>query len=147
MLEPISDLFQVSVMELLKGERIKEDTSITMLDAQKMIDESIILSDGEITKKHKKHKTIILIFCVVTMFLVSLIMNIRNIMDGGNYTEVYLNRNSIAYKITTNERGEEIFIDPDAALGQMIEDAKEQGLQEELTHFLHILKNSMEDKN
>lgn len=146
MLEPIAALFGVSVMELLKGERIKEDTSIPMQDAQKMIDESISMSDDEITKKHKKNKRIILMLCVVTMFLVSLILNIRNIMASDNYNTVQWDSNARAYDITVNEQGEEIFVNPDAALEQMLEDAKKQGLPEDLTDYLQILKNSMEEE-
>ncbi|MBQ9983510.1 MAG: helix-turn-helix transcriptional regulator [Lachnospiraceae bacterium] len=147
MLEPIAVLFEVSVMELLKGERIEPDTTISMQDAQKMIDESISLSDDEITQKHKKNKGIILTLCVVTMFLISLILNVRNIMSDETYKEVTLDRASVAYEITVNEVGEEMFVNPDAALEQIIEDLEEQGLQEGLTDYLHILQNSIEEEN
>lgn len=146
MLEPVATLFGVSVMELLKGERIEETTFIPMQDAQKMIDESISMSDDEITKKHKKNKRIILMLCVVTMFLVSLILNIRNIMASNNYNTVQWDSNARAYDITVNEQGEEIFVNPDAALEQILEDAKKQGLPEDLTDYLQILKNSMEEE-
>lgn len=147
MLEPIAVLFDVSVMELLKGERIEPDTTLSMQDTQKMIDESISLSDEEITQKHKKNKRVILMLCVVTMFLVSIILNIYNIMSDALYKEVDLEHTSVAYNVTTNEIGEEIFVNPAAALGQIIEDLEGQGVLEELTDYLYILQNSMEEGN
>lgn len=147
MLEPIAVLFEVSVMELLKGERIEPDTAISMQDAQKMIDESISLSDDEITQKHKKNKGIILTLCVVTMFLISLVLNVCNIMSGITYKGSALEPASAAYEITVNEKGEEIFVNPDAAIKQMIEDLEEQGVQEGLTDYLYILQNSMKEEN
>lgn len=147
MLEPITVLFDVSVMELLKGERIEPDTTISMQDAQKMIDESISLSDGEITQKHKKNKGIILTFCVVTMFLIFIILNVHNIMSDETYKEAVLKSTSVAYETTVNEMGEETFVNPDAAIEQMIEDLEEQEVQEGLIEYLYILKNSMEEEN
>lgn len=147
MLEPIAGLFEVSVMEILKGERIEPDTTISMQDAQKMIDESISLSDDEITQKHKKNKGIILTLCVVTMFLISLILNVYNIMSGATYKEVDLEHTSVAYETTINEMGEEIFVSPDAAIGQMTEDLGGQGVQEELLYYLDILQNSLKEEN
>lgn len=147
MLEPIAGLFEVSVMEILKGERIEPDTTISMQDAQKMIDESISLSDDEITQKHKKNKGIILTLCVVTMFLISLILNVYNIMSGATYKEVDLEHTSVAYETTINETGEEIFVSPDAAIGQMTEDLGGQGVQEELLYYLDILQNSLKEEN
>ena len=56
MLEPIAEFFEVSVVELLNGERMDENATITVQDAQQIIKESISISQDELAKKQQKHK-------------------------------------------------------------------------------------------
>ncbi len=75
-LEPLAEILEVSVMELLKGERIEEHFYITKEDAEKVVSESIAISDEEITRKHSRDK-FVLLFCIVClMLLISIILNI-----------------------------------------------------------------------
>ncbi len=75
-LEPLAEVLDVSVMELLKGERFSEEDSMTAEDAKQLISESIALSDAEIVRKQLRSKYILLFCIVCLMLLVSIILNI-----------------------------------------------------------------------
>lgn len=75
MLEPIANVLQVSVVELLKGERIGSDATITMLEAQQIVNESISISEDKHIKKQNIHKKIIYMLCCIMIFLLSWLMN------------------------------------------------------------------------
>ncbi len=80
-LEPLAEILEVSVMELLKGERFEENFCITKEDAEKVVSDSIAISDAEITRKHSQNK-FVLLFCIVClMLLVSIILNIINFTE------------------------------------------------------------------
>lgn len=75
-LEPLAETLEVSVMELLQGERFEEHFYITKGDAEKVVSDSIAISDAEITRKQSKSK-LALLFCIVClMLLISIILNI-----------------------------------------------------------------------
>ena len=48
MLEPIAETLDISIMEILAGEKKSDDETITREEAQQMIKESVELSDEEI---------------------------------------------------------------------------------------------------
>ncbi len=75
-LEPLAETLDVSVMELLRGERFPEQDSITAEDAKQLISDSIAISDAEIVRKHLRSKYILLFFIVCLMLLISIILNI-----------------------------------------------------------------------
>ena len=75
MLEPIANVLQVSVVELLKGERIGSDATITMQEAQQIVNESISISEDKHIKKQNIHKKIIYMLCCIMIFLLSWLMN------------------------------------------------------------------------
>lgn len=51
-------------------------------EAQKLISESIMISDDEISRKHIRSKTIILLIKLFAMLLISFVLNIRNVDAG-----------------------------------------------------------------
>lgn len=51
-------------------------------EAQKLISESIMISDDEISRKHIRSKTIILLITLFAMLLISFVLNIRNVDVG-----------------------------------------------------------------
>lgn len=61
MLESIAEILEISVLELLEGERISDDVSIEKEEAQQLLCQSISISDDEINRKHIRSKSIILI--------------------------------------------------------------------------------------
>lgn len=81
MLEPLADTLQVSVLELLKGERIPSQEMFTFAEAKEMFQDSLNISDAEISRKHTKNKIIILSGCVILMLFISILLNIRNYMS------------------------------------------------------------------
>lgn len=78
MLEPLAETLNVSILELLKGERLKQDELLSSEEAKKLIENSIVLSDEEMTRKHKRSKMIILFFIMLFMLLVSIGLNVVN---------------------------------------------------------------------
>lgn len=151
-LESLAETLDVTVLELLQGERMEQNEPITVEVAQKMVDESITLSDQEIHRKHTKSKTIILLCCVVVMFLVSFIMNITNLIsDMQNTPEATTeqtsdlgNKDPDAYAVMENAQGETVFVNPQSALEQLLRDCEEMGCDEQLMRYLKILDNSLE---
>lgn len=89
MLEPIAKLFDVSVMELLQGQRIENETVISVEKAQEVIDQSLIISDSEIHRKHVRSKTAILICSMLLMFMISLLLNVYNLMHRQSMMQNY----------------------------------------------------------
>lgn len=80
MLEPIAETLDISIMEILAGEKKSEDETITREEAQQMIKESVELSDEEIRHKKERSRLIIIILIVITMLLISLTLNVISLM-------------------------------------------------------------------
>lgn len=142
MLEPIAELLDVSVMELLQGQRIQKETTLTVQEAQKMVDDSLILSDSEIHRKHIRSKTVILLGCVLLMFLVSLLLNIYNLMQQKQQNkELIPQTNSEPYETVQDENGNLVFKNPDKALLQMQKESLDM-LPKEWTELIEIMGNT-----
>lgn len=77
-LEPLAEVLEVSVLELLEGERVTQEQAMTREDAERLIDQSITISDAEISRKHVVNKTIILIITLLLMLLVTIVLNVWN---------------------------------------------------------------------
>ena len=80
MLEPISELLGVSIMEILAGERQPEDATLTREEAQKLINASVELGDEEIRHKKERSRLIIIILIVLAMLLVSITLNVISLL-------------------------------------------------------------------
>ena len=80
MLEPISELLGVSIMEILAGERQSGDGTLTHEEAQDLIKASVELSDEEIRHKKERSRLIIIILIVVTMLLISITLNVISLL-------------------------------------------------------------------
>ena len=142
MLEPIAELLDVSVMELLQGQRIQKETTLTVQEAQKMVDDSLILSDSEIHRKHIRSKTVILLGCVLLMFLVSLLLNIYNLMQQKQQNkELIPQMNSDPYETVQDENGNLVFKNPNKALLQMQKESLDM-LPKEWTELIKIMGNT-----
>ncbi|MBO5083225.1 MAG: helix-turn-helix domain-containing protein [Lachnospiraceae bacterium] len=76
MLEPIANFFEVSVMELLKGERVDADATITVQEAQLMINESLSMSEDTLIRKQNKHKRIVYILSALLICFVAGFFNV-----------------------------------------------------------------------
>ena len=100
MLEPLSELLGVSIMEILAGERQTGDGTLTREEAQDLINASVELGDEEIKHKKERSRLIIIILIVISMLLVSITLNIISLLrsrrirkekNGGIYDSlVYL---------------------------------------------------------
>ena len=64
MLEPLSELLGVSIMEILAGERQPKDGTLTREEAQELINASVELSDKEIRHKKERSRLIIIILII-----------------------------------------------------------------------------------
>ena len=80
MLEPISELLGVSIMEILAGERQDADEPMTMEDAQELVNASVELGNEEIRHKKERSRLIIIILVVITMLLISLTLNVISLL-------------------------------------------------------------------
>ena len=80
MLEPIAQTLDISIMEILAGEKKSEDEIITREEAQQIIKESVELSDEEIRHKRERSRLIIIILIVITMLLISLTLNVISLI-------------------------------------------------------------------
>ncbi|MBR5976048.1 MAG: helix-turn-helix transcriptional regulator [Clostridiales bacterium] len=80
MLEPISELLGVSIMEILAGERQTGDGTLTQKEAQDLIQASVELSDEEIRHRKERSRFIIILLIVVTMLLISITLNIISLL-------------------------------------------------------------------
>ncbi len=76
MLEPISQTLDISIMELLAGERKGEDEPLTREEAQQIVKESVELSDEEIRHKRERSRLLIIILIVLVLLMISLTLNV-----------------------------------------------------------------------
>ena len=84
MLEILAETLDVSVLELLRGEKLKQEDLLTHEEAKQLIKNSINISDEEISRQ-KRSRIIIMFIIMVLMLLVSLSLNIFNylVLLGG----------------------------------------------------------------
>ena len=80
MLEPISKVLDISIMEILAGKRQDENEVLTREEAQKLVNESVELGDEEIRHKKERSRLIIIILVVITLLLISLTLNVISLM-------------------------------------------------------------------
>lgn len=80
MLEPISELLDISIMEILAGERQDKNDTLTCEEAQELINASVELGDEEIKHRKEISKLIIIILVVITLLLISLTLNIISLL-------------------------------------------------------------------
>ena len=80
MLEPISEVLGVSIMEILAGERQNESDTISREEAQKIVSASVELSDEEIRHKKERSRLIITILIVFSLLLISLTLNVISLL-------------------------------------------------------------------
>lgn len=80
MLEPLSDLLGVSIMEILAGERSGGNESMSKEEVQDLINASVELGEEEIRHKKEKSRLIIIILIVITMLLISLTLNVISLL-------------------------------------------------------------------
>ncbi|HPF29064.1 MAG TPA: helix-turn-helix transcriptional regulator [Lachnospiraceae bacterium] len=150
MLEPMAEVLGVSVLELLQGERIREDASLTVEEAKKVVDSSLIISDQEIASRHARSKSAFLFCCVVVMFLISFLLNIINFRSqtehsGESFPRVEENANT-AYQ-TEEREGTLYFVNPEAALEQLLLDNRQYGDSEAMEEYQLILERSFEGED
>ena len=134
LLEPLADTFHISVMELLQGKHLPEENT------NEALSDLLKISDSEIRKKHVISKSIIILCCVSLMLLISIILNIINLTDSSRQTPD-LSQN--AYETMLSEDNEEIFRNPEKALGQLTEDA--ENTSDEWRYLIEILKNTYKE--
>ena len=80
MLEPISELLDVSIMELLAGKRQDSSEPMSREEAQKLINASVELSDEEIRHKKERSRFIIIILIVFVLLCISLTLNVISLL-------------------------------------------------------------------
>ena len=80
MLEPISELLGVSIMELLAGERQSGEETMSREEAKNLINASVELSEEEIRHKKERSRLIIIILIVLAMLLVSITLNVISLL-------------------------------------------------------------------
>ncbi len=80
MLEPISELLGVSIMEILAGERQSGEETMSREDAQDLINASVELGEEEIRHKKERSRLIIIILIVLAMLLVSITLNVISLL-------------------------------------------------------------------
>ena len=80
MLEPISELLGVSIMEILAGERQSGEETMSREEAKDLINASIELSEEEIRHKKERSRLIIIILIVLAMLLVSITLNVISLL-------------------------------------------------------------------
>ena len=80
MLEPLSELLDISIMELLAGERQDEDEPMSREEAEDLINASVELGDEEIRHKKEKSRFLIILLIVITMLLISLTLNVISLL-------------------------------------------------------------------
>lgn len=143
LLEPLADTFEVSVMELLQGNRISKEEPIAAEPAHEILDSLLKISDDEIRKKHVISKSIIVLCCVSLMLFISIILNIINLSSSTgqpeNVPDIYQN----AYETMLTEENKEVFKNPEKALSQMTEDAAD--IPAEWQHLIEILNNTYKE--
>ena len=80
MLEPISELLGISIMEILAGERQSGEETMSREEAKDLINASVELSEEEIRHKKERSRLIIIILIVLAMLLVSITLNIISLL-------------------------------------------------------------------
>ncbi len=80
MLEPISELLGVSIMEILAGERQSGEETMSREEAKDLINASVELSEEEIRHKKERSRLIIVILIVLAMLLVSITLNVISLL-------------------------------------------------------------------
>ncbi len=76
MLEPISDLLDISILELLEGSRTDPDKSLSQNEVQELIKGSVGLSEEEIRHRKQMSRFIIIFLVVLSLLLISITLNI-----------------------------------------------------------------------
>ena len=81
MLEPISELLDISILEILAGERQDRNDTLTREEASELINASVEIGDEQIRHRKEISKLIIIILVVITLLLISLTLNIISLLD------------------------------------------------------------------
>ena len=81
MLEPISELLDISILEILAGERQDRNDTLTREEASELINASVEIGDEQIRHRKGTSKLIIIILVVITLLLISLTLNIISLLD------------------------------------------------------------------
>ena len=76
MLEPIAEILDISIMEILAGARQDKNETVTLEDASKMIKESVELGDEQIRHKKEMSRVIIILLVVLSLLLISITLNV-----------------------------------------------------------------------
>lgn len=69
MLEPLANVLGVTILELLQGQRLETDASLTKEELKKIMEESLQLSKEEELLRQKKHRKYFIILCAVLAIL------------------------------------------------------------------------------
>ncbi len=80
MLEPISEVLDISIMEILAGKKQDENETLSREEALKLINDSVELSDEEIKHRKERSRFIIIILIVISLLLVSLSLNVISLL-------------------------------------------------------------------
>ena len=80
MLEPISEVLGISIMEILAGERKDESDTISREEALEIVNASVELSDEEIRHKKERSRLIIIILIVFSLLLISRTLNVISLL-------------------------------------------------------------------
>lgn len=142
MLEPLSDALQVSVLELLQGERMPAEEPIPIEQVRQVLDDSLQLSDKEMHRKHVISKSIIILICVVLLLLVSIILNIMNLTGLPDVNNDAIDLQHPAYQTELDADGIPCFSDPEEAIRQMQKDALDT-LSPEWIELFTILNHTL----
>lgn len=142
MLEPLSDALQVSVLELLQGERMPAEEPIPIEQVRQVLDDSLQLSDKEMHRKHVISKSIIILICVVLLLLVSIILNTMNLTGLSDVNNGAIDLQHPAYQTELDADGTPCFSDPEEAIQQMQKDALDT-LSPEWSELFTILNHTL----
>lgn len=77
MLEPISDTLDISILELLAGERKQ---TLTREEAQELIKDSVEISDEEIRHKKERSRMLVVMLTVMVLLMISLTLNVISLL-------------------------------------------------------------------
>ena len=80
MLEPIAEILDISIMEILAGAKQDKDATMTCEDASKMIKESVELGDEQIRHKKEMSRFIIILLIVLSLLLISITLNVISLI-------------------------------------------------------------------
>ena len=76
MLEPISQTLDISIMELLAGERKGEDEPLTREEAQQVVKEAVERIDEVIRHVRDRSRLLVIILIVLVLLMISLTLNV-----------------------------------------------------------------------